>query len=122
MSLQDAVITPHEFTLADGESYSFVPISPAIWVDFCKWLNVKHGRKRDLPMGFEDMMDGAQSVEGMMQLCHRSFSKTHKGSYDEFSAMVPSLGLLKDIFEAIIDIGGGEDADDDADPPSLSIG
>lgn len=119
-TIQQAAVADFEAELSDGETYSFAPVTAAMWVDFCRWLNKKAGVNVNRVVHFDRMLEGAQSIEGMMQLAYRSFSANHQATYPEFEKLLQSVSLLKDIFKATIDFGDddSEDSGEGSDPPN----
>jgi hypothetical protein len=111
---------PHTFTLTDGNEYHFAPLTMVIWLPFCRWLNGMEGRPPNKPVPFDEMLDGAQTADGMIWLLHRSLVDHHKDiKPDEVAALVGNLHRMSEIFTAISDLPEGEEAG--SDPISLPM-
>lgn len=102
--------TPYEFKLHDGETYQFAPITLKDWSAFQRWINGRSGKGPDASMPFDGMMAEAQTLDGMVWLCHRSVTAYHKIERDRLMEIIGTLDMLAEIVSVLI--GGGESSPD----------
>jgi len=101
--------TEYEFTLSDGETYRFAPITLRDWSAFVRWCNGVDGRPPDAALSFDAMMERAQTLDGMVWLCHRSLAAHHRVDRDRVLDLLGSLDRLARVVSPLMTAGEGDE-------------
>lgn len=111
-SIQQAVTAPVVINGEDGSAWTFAPITPRILSEFCRYLNGVNKRQPNVLVPFDEMMDAAQTLDGMMWLIWKC-GKTHHSTLTQEQVwdIVPSIQTMQELVTALMDIEETEQSD-----------
>ena len=109
----EAVPSPIRHVMTDGVEYELKPLGLTAWSEFSKWWNNQNGHKPMRPVGMDELLEGALTLQGMTWLVWWSLKDEKEGlKYADTFGLVGSLATLTSLFQSIADLPEGEESPD----------
>jgi hypothetical protein len=93
---------PIQFVMTDGEEYPVSQLGLSHWSSLCSFINQSKGRKANVIVDLGEMLDHANSVDGMTHLVWRAMQDHNKSiTKADAARLVGGLVQLHEVMDAI---------------------